>query len=134
MGRLPTIVGVVLAFALLAVPAAAADGAPDPAPPGAEMPTPTCAEGPEREGGVILGTPCADRIVAPPTVTYVDGGPGDDVIEGSLTTAASTAALTATACEVECHLEVGSQTFAGGPGDDIVYGDRGNDILRGEAG
>ena len=102
----------------------------------AAIPTPSCAEGPEREGEVILGTPCADRIVVPPTVTYVDGGPGDDVIEGSLTTAASTAAVTAAAgsCEVECHLEVGSQTFEGGPGDDIVYGDRGNDILRGNAG
>ncbi len=122
------------AFALVAVPAAGA--AADPATLDAELPTPTCAEGPEREGEVIVGTPCADHIVVPPTVTYVDGGPGDDVIEGSLTTAASTAAITAASgsCEVECHLEVGSQTFEGGPGDDIVYGDRGNDILRGNAG
>jgi len=132
MGRLLGVVAVAFAFALLAVPVAGA--APDPAALAAELPTPTCAEGPEREGEVIVGTPCADHIVVPPTVTYVDGGPGDDVIEGSLTTAASTAALTAADCEVECHLAVGSQTFAGGPGDDIVYGDRGNDILRGEAG
>ncbi len=133
MGRLLRGIAVVLAFALLLVPAAGA--APDPAPV-AELPTPTCAEGPEREGAVIVGTPCADHIVVPPTVTYVDGGAGDDVIEGSLTTSASTAAVTAAAgsCEVECHLEVGSQTFEGGPGDDIVYGDRGNDILRGSAG
>jgi Ca2+-binding RTX toxin-like protein len=133
MGRLLGVV--VLALALLAVPAASA-AAPDPAALAAELPTPTCAEGPDREGEVIVGTPCDDHIVVPPTVTYVDGGAGDDVIEGSLTTAASTAAVTATSgsCEVECHLEVGSQTFAGGPGDDIVYGDRGNDILRGEAG
>jgi Ca2+-binding RTX toxin-like protein len=134
MGRLPGIVIAVLAFALLAVPAAGA--APTPAALAAELPTPTCAEGPEREGDVIVGTPCADHIVVPPTVTYVDGGPGDDVIEGSQTTSASTAATTAASgsCEVECHLEVGSQTFEGGPGDDIVYGDRGNDILRGNAG
>ena len=83
-----------------------------------------------REGDVIVGTDCADQIVVPPTVTYVDGGPGNDTIVGSLTTAASPAP----AKPVECHLEVGSQTFEGGPGDDIVYGDRGNDILRGNEG
>jgi Ca2+-binding RTX toxin-like protein len=133
MGRLLRALGLLLALALLAVPAAGA--APDPATLAAEMPTPSCAEGPQREGEVMVGTPCADHIVVPPNVTYVDGGPGDDVIEGSLTTAASTAALTGSgSCEVECHLEVGSQTFEGGPGDDIVYGDRGNDILRGAAG
>jgi Ca2+-binding RTX toxin-like protein len=96
----------------------------------AEIPTPSCAEGPTREGEVIVGTPCADRIVVPPTVSYVDGGPGDDTIIGSITTAASGN------CEVApgCHLEAGSQTFEGGAGDDLVYGDRGNDILRGNAG
>jgi Ca2+-binding RTX toxin-like protein len=121
-------------FLLLA--GSAVGAAPDLAAQAAEMPTPSCAEGPEREGEVILGTPCADHIVVPPTVTYVDGGAGNDVIEGSQTTAASTAAATTSSgdCEVECHLEVGSQTFEGGPGDDIVYGDRGNDILRGNAG
>ena len=134
MGRFLEILLGVLALVLLVVPAAGA--APDPAALAAELPTPSCAEGPEREGEVIVGTPCADHIVAPPTVTYVDGGSGNDVIEGTLTTAASSAALTAAtgSCEVECHLEVGSQTFEGGPGDDIVYGDRGNDILRGAAG
>ncbi|HVV90039.1 MAG TPA: hypothetical protein VHB53_06055, partial [Solirubrobacterales bacterium] len=116
----------VLTLGLLAAPEAGA--APSAAERAAEMPTPSCAEGPQREGEVIVGTPCADHIVVPPTVSYVNGGAGDDVIEGSLTTAASGD------CEVECHLEVGSQTFEGGPGDDIVYGDRGNDILRGNAG
>jgi hypothetical protein len=131
MARLLGIVALVFALASAAAPAAG--GAPDSATLAAEMPTPSCAEGPQREGDVIVGTPCADHIVVPPTVTYVDGGPGNDVIEGSLTTAASTAAVTAASgsCEVECHLEVGSQTFEGGSGDDIVYGDRGNDILRG---
>jgi Ca2+-binding RTX toxin-like protein len=130
MGRLLGVVCLALALGLLAVPGACA--APDPAALAAEMPTPSCAEGPQRKGEVIVGTPCADHIVVPPTVTYVDGGPGDDMIEGSLTTAASGAV--AGSCEVECHLEVGSQTFEGGAGDDIVYGDRGNDILRGNAG
>jgi Ca2+-binding RTX toxin-like protein len=133
MGRFLGVVVFVLTLGLLAVPAAGA--APDAAALAAEMPTPSCAEGPQREGEVIVGTPCADHIVVPPTVTYVDGGAGNDVIEGSQTTAASTAAAAASgSCEVECHLEVGSQTFDGGPGDDIVYGDRGNDILRGNAG
>jgi Ca2+-binding RTX toxin-like protein len=133
MGRFLGVVLFVPALVLLLVPAAGA--APDAAALAAELPTPSCAEGPEREGEVIVGTPCADHIVVPPTVTYVDGGAGNDVIEGSQTTAASTAAVAASgSCEVECHLEVGSQTFEGGPGDDIVYGDRGNDILRGNAG
>jgi Ca2+-binding RTX toxin-like protein len=140
MRRLLGAVSLASVVGLLALPAAGAAPAgsavPDPAALAAETPTPSCAEGPERDGSAIVGTPCADHIVVPATVTYVDGGPGDDVIEGSLTTAASTAAATAVFgnCEVECHLEVGSQTFEGGPGDDIVYGDRGNDILRGNAG
>jgi Ca2+-binding RTX toxin-like protein len=120
----------VLALALVWVPAAAAaePAAPSPAQQAAAIPVPACAEGPLREGDVIVGTDCADHIVVPPTVAYVDGGPGDDTIVGSLTTAASGS------CETGCHLETGSQTLEGGPGDDIVYGDRGNDILRGNEG
>jgi Ca2+-binding RTX toxin-like protein len=115
-----------LAPALIAAPGAAAEGTL--AEQAAAIPTPSCAEGPTREGDLIVGTDCADRIVVPPTVAYVDGGPGNDTIIGSLTTAASGS------CETGCHLEAGSQTFEGGTGDDIVYGDRGNDILRGNAG
>jgi Ca2+-binding RTX toxin-like protein len=125
------VVGLALALvglAALGPGAGFAADEPDPAEVAAELPTPSCAEGPERDGDVIVGTECADHIVVPPTVVYVDGGPGNDTIVGSLTTAASGS------CESGCHLEVGSQTFEGGPGDDIVYGDRGNDILRGNAG
>lgn len=75
---------------------------------------------------MIVGTACADHIVVPPTVTYVDGGPGNDTIVGSRTNA--------TSCETPCHLGVGSQTIEGGEGNDIIYGDRGNDILRGNGG
>jgi Ca2+-binding RTX toxin-like protein len=119
-----------LTLALVWVPAAAAaePGARSPAQEAAAIPPPSCAEGPAREGDVIVGTDCADHIVVPPTVTYVDGGPGNDTIVGSITTAASGS------CETGCHLEAGSQTFEGGPDDDIVYGDRGNDILRGNEG
>jgi Ca2+-binding RTX toxin-like protein len=139
MGRLwgSVVVACVLAALFVApagaaeVPAGAAEiaGAPEPTPAevAAELPTPSCAEGPRRDGEVIVGTDCADHIVVPPTVTYVDGGPGNDVIVGSQAGAA-------TPCPTGCHLEVGSQTFEGGEGDDLVYGDRGNDILRGNAG
>lgn len=92
------------------------------------MQLPSCAEGPQRVGDEVLGTPCADEIVAPPTATVVAGGPGNDVIRGSVTTAQSGDQASG------LHLEVGSQTFEGGAGDDIVYGDRGNDRLRGNAG
>jgi Ca2+-binding RTX toxin-like protein len=139
MGRLWERVGFGLALALVGLALAAATagaaevpspegaaGPPTPAEVAAAIPPPSCAEGPQRDGEVIVGTDCADHIVVPPTVTYVDGGPGNDTIVGSLTTAAS--------CPSGCHLEVGSQTFEGGEGDDLVYGDRGNDILRGNAG
>ncbi|HWH21012.1 MAG TPA: calcium-binding protein [Solirubrobacterales bacterium] len=132
MGRLwgSLVVACVLA-ALVAASAGAAEAPveaePSPAELAAEVPTPSCAEGPRRDGEVIVGTDCADHIVVPATVTYVDGGPGNDVIVGSQTGAV-------TPCPTGCHLEVGSQTFEGGEGDDLVYGDRGNDILRGNAG
>jgi Ca2+-binding RTX toxin-like protein len=92
---------------------------------------PSCAEGPERVGDEVLGTPCDDHIVAPPSVAAVYGGAGDDVIVGA--NSAPVAASTGTP-ETGLHLEVGSQTFEGGAGNDIVYGDRGNDTLRGNAG
>jgi Ca2+-binding RTX toxin-like protein len=126
MGRLRGLLLVVFVLAL--APSAAVAEEPTPAAVAAELPTPSCAEGPQRDGDVIVGTDCADRIVVPPSVTYVDGGPGDDTIVGSETGAISGS------CETGCHLEVGSQTFEGGAGDDIVYGDRGNDILRGNGG
>jgi Ca2+-binding RTX toxin-like protein len=128
MGRLRGWIVVVCALmALAAAPAGAAETEPTPAEVAAELPTPSCAEGPQRDGEVIVGTDCADTIVVPPTVTYVNGGPGNDVIVGSQTGAV-------TPCPEGCHLEVGSQTFEGGEGDDLVYGDRGNDILRGNGG
>lgn len=110
-----------LAF-LFALPAGGA--------PAAAADSPSCAEGPQREGDEIVGTPCDDYIVAPGSVSAVYGGGGDDTIVGGVTIAATGV------CESEagCHLEVGSQTFEGGPGNDVVYGDRGNDTLRGNAG
>ncbi len=89
---------------------------------------PTCAEGPERVGDSIVGTPCADTIVAPPSVAVVDGGGGNDTIVSAPIAAGAP-------CTGECrHLGVGSQTFNGGPGNDVIFGDRGNDTLNGGEG
>lgn len=122
MLRLPWIlVGVLLtAFAVAPLPAQAA--AADPAVP------PSCAEGPERVGDTIEGTPCADTIVVPAGVASVSGGGGNDTImPGPISAAISS-------CPSGCRLGVGSQTFEGGPGNDIVFGERGNDTLLGGGG
>ncbi len=88
---------------------------------------PSCAAGPRTVGHVLYGTPCADRIVVPPNVTRVEGGPGNDVMIAPRTAVQGS-------CPEGCHLGIGSQIFEGGPGDDIIYGERGNDILRGGEG
>jgi Ca2+-binding RTX toxin-like protein len=102
-------------LAALVLPGAAAEAAP------------TCAEGPVTSGGTTYGTPCADLIVAPAGVESVEAGGGDDTIVAGPITAA-------TSCPAGCRLGIGSQTFEGGEGDDVVYGERGNDILRGGPG
>jgi Ca2+-binding RTX toxin-like protein len=112
----------------LEAPAGTAETEPTPAEVAAEVPTPSCAEGPRQDGEVIVGTDCADTIVVPPNVAYVNGGPGNDTI---LATAPSTSAI---ACTTPPHCGVGSQEFVGGPGNDTVFGERGNDILRGGEG
>lgn len=108
---------------------------PSPAPAGAELSppaagqdpaAPSCAEGPARAGDEITGTPCADRIVVPASVEYVDAGGGDDTILARAVTAALP-------CEGVC-LGVGSPVFEGGAGDDVVFGERGNDTIRGNGG
>jgi Ca2+-binding RTX toxin-like protein len=90
--------------------------------------TPTCVEGPVRSGATILGTPCADHIVAPASVARVDGGPGNDTIVAAPITAA------AQECSGGCFGGVGSQTIEGGAGNDLIFGQRGNDTLRGGPG
>ncbi len=110
------VLGVVMlacACAPAAVPAAASPDAP------------TCAEGPQRVGDTVEGTPCGETIVAPPGVTTVQAGGGNDTIIATPVSAAE--------CEGTC-LGVGSPVYEGGPGDDIVFGERGNDIIRGNAG
>jgi len=109
---------IVCLFAALSLPtgAAAVTGAP------------SCAEGPTTVGEITYGTPCADVIVAPAGVETVRAGGGDDTIVAAPITA------TSAPCPEGCHLGVGSQTFEGGEGDDVVFGERGNDILRGGPG
>jgi Ca2+-binding RTX toxin-like protein len=98
-------------------------------------PEPTCAEGPVREGAEIVGTPCADHIVVPPSVTYVNGGAGNDVIAAApLSGGQAGPVANAVPCTTAPHCGVGSQEFNGGPGNDTVFGERGNDILRGGEG
>ncbi len=94
----------------------------------ADPASPACATGPVTVGETTFGTPCADVIVASPTVETVRGGGGDDTI-----VPAPIAALS-DPCPSGCFLGIGSQTYDGGPGDDVVYGQRGNDTLRGGEG
>ena len=89
---------------------------------------PSCAEGPQRIGEAVLGTPCNDVIRVPAGVSSVQGGAGNDTIVAAPIAAGAP-------CTGEClHLGVGSQTFDGGPGDDVIFGERGNDTLNGGEG
>ncbi|MCW2988885.1 MAG: hypothetical protein JWM24_1823 [Solirubrobacterales bacterium] len=90
-------------------------------------PAPSCAAGPATVGDTTYGTPCGDLIVAPPGVETVKGGGGNDTILAAPIAASAP-------CPEGCYLGVGSQTFEGGPGDDVVFGQRGNDTLRGGEG
>jgi len=135
-GRAALALALVTGFALAFAGGVGAADAPPSEAPAAEPPPselPSCAEGPERVGAVVLGTPCDDRIVAPPSAAAVYGGAGDDVLIGA-NSGVVAAATGDPASPSGQHLEVGSQTFAGGDGDDVVFGDRGNDTLRGNGG
>lgn len=89
---------------------------------------PSCAEGPEKVGDTVLGTPCDDVIRAPAGIDTVQGGGGNDTIMAAPVAAAAP-------CNETCeHLGVGSQTFDGGPGNDVIFGERGNDTLNGGSG
>jgi Ca2+-binding RTX toxin-like protein len=90
--------------------------------------SPACGAEPVTVAGTTYGTPCDDFIVVPPGVAAVRGGDGDDTIVPAPIAAASPP------CPGGCFLGVGSQTYEGGPGDDIVFGQRGNDTLRGGEG
>jgi RTX calcium-binding nonapeptide repeat (4 copies) len=80
--------------------------------PGAGGAAPTCAQGPETVGTTIIGTPCADVIRLPRSVTTVFGEGGDDQLYG----------------------QRGNDSLFGGEGADRLYGGVGDDRLRGGAG
>jgi Ca2+-binding RTX toxin-like protein len=123
---------------------------------------PSCAGGPQVIGRQILGTPCADVIVAArgieeihgaggddviyatDDVVLIDGGNGDDVMHGELPASLPAGAFLAsppggsvpseaTALQTICmpYCGDGNQDFDAGPGDDLVFGQRGNDNLLG---
>jgi Ca2+-binding RTX toxin-like protein len=96
--------------------------------PSAASAAPSCAEGPEKVGDAVLGTPCDDTIHAPAGVDSVQGGGGNDTIVAAPVAAGAP-------CNETCeHLGIGSQTFDGGPGNDVIFGERGNDTLNGNGG
>lgn len=80
--------------------------------PSAGSAAPSCAEGPETVGATIIGTPCADLIRLPRSITTVFGEGGDDRLYG----------------------QRGNDSLFGGEGADRLYGGVGDDRLRGEAG
>jgi len=86
-----------------------ASGAVAIAAPAAAPAAPSCAEGPQTVEREIIGTPCADTIRAPRSVTTVRGEGGDDVLFG----------------------QRGNDSLFGGEGADRLYGGVGDDRLRG---
>jgi hypothetical protein len=73
---------------------------------------PSCEEGPQIVGSEYIGTPCADTIRMPRSVTVAHGGGGNDVIYG----------------------QRGNDRLFGGEGNDRLYGGIGDDQLRGGPG
>jgi Ca2+-binding RTX toxin-like protein len=80
--------------------------------PSAGSAAPSCAEGPETVGTTIIGTPCADVIRLPRSVTTVLGEGGDDRLYG----------------------QRGNDSLFGGEGADRLFGGIGDDRLRGGSG
>jgi Ca2+-binding RTX toxin-like protein len=90
---------------------------------------------------VVYGGGGRDTIYVSPYGVTAKGGKGDDVIVaqlppviGDARTASRSTATTSTDCPTGCYLGAGGQTFNGGNGTDIVYGQRNNDTLNGGGG
>lgn len=78
----------------------------------------------------IIGTPCADTIRAPRSVTTVRGEGGDDVLFGQR----GNDSLFGGDGADRLYGGVGDDRLRGGPGDDLLSGGFGADSLDGEAG
>src|SRR6188768_1084984 len=113
-------------LARLAVPLIVAFGAF----PSAGGAAPSCAEGPETVGTTIIGTPCADVIRLPRTVTTVLGEGGDDRLYGQR----GNDSLFGGEGADRLYGGIGDDRLRGGPGDDRLSGGFGADSLDGEGG
>jgi RTX calcium-binding nonapeptide repeat (4 copies) len=91
---------------------------------------PSCAEGPETVGRTIVGTPCADTIRLPRSITTVYGEGGDDVLYGQR----GNDTLYGGEGADRLYGGVGDDRLRGGPGDDLLSGGFGADSLDGEGG
>lgn len=97
---------------------------------GAAGAAPSCAEGPETVGTTIVGTPCADVIRLPRSVTTVLGEGGDDVLYGQR----GNDNLFGGEGADRLYGGVGDDRLRGGPGGDRLFGGFGADSLDGEGG
>ncbi len=112
-----------------------------------------CSVDPVSSGKTVIGSDCADVLVAEPgtkeiyagpgddiifatpAVRLIDGGPGDDTIVGEIPAELETGATRASEGTLP------GAVYLGGPGDDRIYatgfviaisGDEGNDVMFGE--
>jgi Ca2+-binding RTX toxin-like protein len=98
--------------------------------PSAGSAAPSCAEGPETVGTTVIGTPCADLIRLPRTVTTVFGEGGDDRLYGQR----GNDSLFGGEGADRLYGGIGDDQLRGGPGDDRLSGGFGADSLDGEGG
>ncbi|HEV7771556.1 MAG TPA: calcium-binding protein [Solirubrobacterales bacterium] len=98
--------------------------------PSASSAAPSCAEGPETVGTTIVGTPCADVIRLPRSVTTVFGEGGDDRLYGQR----GNDSLFGGEGADRLYSGIGDDRLRGGPGDDLLSGGFGADSLDGEGG
>jgi Ca2+-binding RTX toxin-like protein len=98
--------------------------------PSSGVAAPSCAAGPETVGTTIIGTPCADTIRLPRSVTTVLGEGGDDVLYGQR----GNDSLFGGEGNDRLYGGVGDDRLRGGPGDDRLSGGFGADSLDGEGG
>lgn len=98
--------------------------------PSSSVAAPSCAEGPETVGTTIIGTPCADVIRMPRSVTTALGEGGDDVIYGQR----GNDSIFGGEGNDRLYGGVGDDQLRGGPGDDRLSGGFGADSLDGEGG
>jgi Ca2+-binding RTX toxin-like protein len=98
--------------------------------PSAGSAAPSCAEGPETVGTTIIGTPCADVIRLPRTVTTVFGEGGNDRLYGQR----GNDSLFGGEGADRLYGGIGDDRLRGGPGDDRLFGGFGGDSLDGEGG